>query len=135
MVRRHRLWYERTLSVSEHCETTTNQSQDSCLEHFRSISLLDFEFRKNFSCQAPVFFSEGVRIFCRRDYFGNRLIYVQTFLFWQQCIFCVPKSTFLHRLALLCQIQINSSEKFENGDYISTFGLKQNLWTYSYPRR
>ena len=105
MVRSHPPWYESTLTVVEHCETTTNQSQDSCLEHFRSISLLDFEFRKIFSCQAPVFFSEGVRIFCRRDYFGNRQIQCHLFFVLATTHFCVLKPTFLHQTARFIKIK------------------------------
>ena len=55
MIRVHRLSYECTLCVLERCETATNQSQDACLEHFRSISPLNFEFRKNILCSLQFF--------------------------------------------------------------------------------
>ena len=74
-------------SVSEHCETTTNQSQDSCLEHFWPISLPDFEFRQKFQLSISSFFlRRGMRL-CRRDYLRNKQIYVQLFLFGRQVIF------------------------------------------------
>ena len=72
---------------------------------FSVISPLDFEFRQNYSVPRPVFFSVGVRIFCRRDYFGNKQIHGQRFLFRRQTIFCVSKPTFLHQTARFVKIK------------------------------
>ena len=125
MIRNHLSWYESTLAVVKHRETTRNPSQDSCLGHFQLISPLDFEFHQNLFVGRPVFFSEGVRIFRRRDYLGNEQIYGQRFLFGRQVIFCVSKPPFLHHRACFCRNQNNALEAIENLDHVLIFNLKQ----------